>query len=490
MKRLIMGTTAVLLSLHLSAETFEGSLRLSTQTEIDSFRYTEVTGSLIIEESVEGEIVNLDGLSELNRIGGRSLSIQNNQALTSVDGLSNLESVKHGGRVVIQNNDALQNVDGLLRLNSLLGSVIITGNPSLKNLDGLANTGYSSAFEDKVIFVKDNTALESACGLADIWTNVDGLGPVYVENNTASTKNVTAIVENCKSCNAVYEGDVTLTSQAELDSFNYCKVTGELIVQESIPGDIGHLIGLSGLREVGGLSILSNRELYSTNGLNYSLSRVTDKALRMVRNLSMHTVDLPELAAVEGNINLSRNSALTSMRFENLTTLTGGISAYHNLALESIELGQLTEIGDYLTLKTNSSLQEVFVQALTRIGGWVHIQFNASLEHLGFMDEVADIGDYLLVSHNNRLNDISALSELTTLPADMLLVKNPRLLTLNGLQNVITVDGDFTLVDHKGLQNPCAVSSLLTNQGVGGVTTIAGNGANSGSAEDIIEACR
>jgi len=39
----------------------------------------------------------------------------------------------------------------------------------------------------------------------------------------------------------VYNGDLTLTSQAQVDAFNYTEVTGDLTINESVAGNITNL---------------------------------------------------------------------------------------------------------------------------------------------------------------------------------------------------------------------------------------------------------
>ena len=98
-----------------------GNFELNSQSEVDTFNCTSVTGDLIIFGE---DIINLDGLSALTSVGG-SLEITYNDALTNVDGLSALISV--GGTLEIWGNNALTNIKGLAVL-TMVNSIFIWQN--------------------------------------------------------------------------------------------------------------------------------------------------------------------------------------------------------------------------------------------------------------------------------------------------------------------------------------------------------------------------
>jgi hypothetical protein len=149
-----------------TAQTFVGDAFLTTQIEVDAFNYTEVTGYLLIQESVQGSITNLDGLSNLTTVGGLGLYIQSNSALTNIDGLSSLNSVVH---VHIKNNSALTNLNGLSGLTSTEGFLGIIDNLVLTSLDGLSNL--TSIGNNLIIY--NNSALTNLDGLSGL-THIEG----------------------------------------------------------------------------------------------------------------------------------------------------------------------------------------------------------------------------------------------------------------------------------------------------------------------------
>ncbi len=88
MKKLVLLTFALLCFVGFS-QTYHGDLTLSTQEQIDNFNYTEIDGSLTIEEAEPNTILNLIGLSELTTINA-DLIIRSNKSLENLEGLNNL----------------------------------------------------------------------------------------------------------------------------------------------------------------------------------------------------------------------------------------------------------------------------------------------------------------------------------------------------------------------------------------------------------------
>ncbi len=109
---------------------FEGNLRLNSQDSIDAFNYSRVIGNLTINDSLDGNITNLSGLSELIQVEG-ILQIDSNSSLTSLSGLESLTEI--GIYLTINDNDSLGSLSGLESLHSTGDTLIVTGNRDLTN---------------------------------------------------------------------------------------------------------------------------------------------------------------------------------------------------------------------------------------------------------------------------------------------------------------------------------------------------------------------
>ncbi len=121
----------------------EGSLTLGSQAEVNAFDCSEVTGSLTISGA---DIVDLSSLSVLTSVGG-SLTIDDNPALTVVDGFDKLTSV--GGGIWIYYNPAMISFSGFDALLSTGDNIDFWYNDSLVTVSGfssLKTVGWSLEF--------------------------------------------------------------------------------------------------------------------------------------------------------------------------------------------------------------------------------------------------------------------------------------------------------------------------------------------------------
>lgn len=145
---------------------FSNGVTFSTQDQIDNFPVNYPTcrrflWHVSIEETVPGNIINLDSLGQIKYIGG-TLTIQNNRDLANLTGLDSVPSI--GRNLVIQNNAALLNFNGLGQVKSIGGHVSIIGNDALKNCAGLDSlTSINGS-----LVMKQNASLESLRGLDQI----------------------------------------------------------------------------------------------------------------------------------------------------------------------------------------------------------------------------------------------------------------------------------------------------------------------------------
>ena len=118
---------------------------LTTQSEVDGFKFSSGIRNLTIQSEGINDISNLAfqqvrnliientaienlTLSNLDAITS-SLTIRGNEQLTTIDGLENLKFVD--GRISIEDNNSLVDISGLLGLKLFAGELSITGNKLL-----------------------------------------------------------------------------------------------------------------------------------------------------------------------------------------------------------------------------------------------------------------------------------------------------------------------------------------------------------------------
>lgn len=117
------------------SNTITGSLLLESQVQVDAlFGITEVTGDVTIRTNpdLEDPITNLDGLSDLQSVGG-SLIVRDNDEPIDTSGLLKLTDVE--GLQVFK-NAALGDLIGLSNL-AVCQMLLIYNNPSLTDYCGL-----------------------------------------------------------------------------------------------------------------------------------------------------------------------------------------------------------------------------------------------------------------------------------------------------------------------------------------------------------------
>ncbi len=478
MKKIVFTLLLALVTTFSHAQTHLGNLTLSSQTEIDDFNFTEVTGDLTINDTDDGNITNLRGLRELTQIGG-NLSIESNDSLTSLSGLEMLDFI--GGRLIISENPAL--ID-FCAISSLVGDANqITAREYTVN-----DNGYNPIYN---FIQKDN-----------LCSNADG---------------------------RIVDGDLRLLNQASIDRFNSRGVTGDLTISSntllsSLSGlesltDIGgnlsiirnsslmSLSGLDSLTDIGGiLLITSNRSLSSLNGLD-SLNQIGEN-LTIQNNDSLTSLSgLESLTDIGGNLSITSNRSLMSLsglesltnigRFlriqlntslsslsglESLTDIGGYLDINNNASLSSLSgLESLTDIDGYLNIQNNDSLQSLSgLDSLTEIGGYLDIQLNTSLSSLSGLESLTDIDGYLNIQNNDSLQSLSGLESLTEIGGYLRVQSNPSLRSLSGLEMLHSIGDTLDIIGNAGLSNFCAISSLVgdANQITLGEYSVTTNGYN------------
>lgn len=168
---------------------------------------THVTRNLWIQNNAH--LTNLDGFTALTSVGGL-LAIFENNALTNINGLSAVTDV--GGSLVIRDNALLADVNGLLALTSVAGSEMadqrflhIENNAALTNLDGLSSVtsvgihGSGNA----IVLITRNTALSQCKGISRLLDTWDDAEPGPGGSTVPDVGGEVLISENLAGCNSI-----------------------------------------------------------------------------------------------------------------------------------------------------------------------------------------------------------------------------------------------------------------------------------------------
>ncbi|MBL7825361.1 MAG: T9SS type A sorting domain-containing protein [Saprospiraceae bacterium] len=230
-----------------------GNDGLSNLAGLDSIRQLR---SITLENNTSLE--SLQGLQNLNKVEGGYLcsegcvltfgmTIRNNPALEDLSGLETLQSI--AGYLTIDDNLNLKNLHGLDNLTEMpLGSLNIINNSSLQNLDALQQLeeiGSAVTFQrlGGFLTIKGNESLVSLAGLS----NLDSLTELVVENNVllqnlSGLDSVRQIATNC-----IIQGNNSLHNLTGLDQLN--RIGGELAIR--LNEQLTDLTGLNQLTSVG-----------------------------------------------------------------------------------------------------------------------------------------------------------------------------------------------------------------------------------------------
>ncbi len=169
-------------------------LNFYSQQEIDDFpvNYPDISkidGHVVINDTTDGNIRDLLGLSNLTSIGG-SLVISENDSLTSLSGIESLDSI--GYKLIICNNNSLTNIANLENITYINANIDIYENASLLTLGGLFNLDTINS-----IAISDNPLLSS----------IESIENANISNSVSILNNPNLEVCNIKSICEFLETD-------------------------------------------------------------------------------------------------------------------------------------------------------------------------------------------------------------------------------------------------------------------------------------------
>jgi|GEM_PF-4149752 len=251
-----------------------------------------------------------------------------------------------------------------------------------------------------------------------------------------------------------YKGDLEITTQAQIDSFNYSEIVGSLIIRESEPGNITNLYGLRILKQINleritGMGYYIGSELYiSGNSALQNLDGLENLTL------AKHIIDISNNAALE-NID-----ALNGIHGALRIYITGNPNLKNVDGLSGISLLRILEIKDNASLMDVNGLSNV--KRLTDsdydyFSSSLDISGNPALENVNGLLNVTSAQD-IYIYNNASLKNVDGLSSLET--AWQLSINNNRELTdVDGLFNLRHVL--LSLYQNPNLSEFCGIYNLI-----------------------------
>lgn len=450
------------LFMQISAQTYNGNVALLSQTDINdfgAFNYTEINGDLTIDNTDDGTITDLSPLYTINSVINLTITVCPN--LVNLNGLSGLLDIY--GDLYVAGNSALTNLDGLSNLSILEGSLTVINNNSLGNF----------------------------CGLFNLLAPPNGLVGTYTLNNNLGNPTQQQIIDN-EVC--AFIGDVTLTSQAEVNAFgasNYGGITESLTIRESVPGNITDLTPLLTLTFVGAnLEVSNNSALTNLSGLSNISS--LGNSLTIDNNGLLANLDgLSNLTIISNDLSVTNNAELTNLDgLSGITSVGGSLMIVSNLLLTNLDgLSSIINVSSgSINVNNNASLKNL--DGLSSITSAINlvIRYNAALTSLDGLSGITSIGSGLTLSYNAALTNLDGLKNLTYCRT-LSISDNGALTNLDGLSNLASVDGrTFKISNNSLLSSFCGLYTLLSTPSPGGLIvsfSVSGNLINPTKQEII-----
>jgi len=284
-------------------------------------------------------------------------------------------------------------------------------------------------------------------------------------------------ISTCTTTGGIYNGDVNLGSQEEINTFGlfgYTEITGDLTITDNQTDDITSLLNLGELVIIGGkLSILSTSSLVSLQGLE----RITTvERLKIQYNPSLLTMQgLNGLEVINGltyqdGLFIQSNSSLISLEgLENLTTISKHLAVGNNSLNSLIGLNNLSQIGGDIGISYENILTSLHgLESINSIQGKLSVSNNGSLLNLNGLNNLNNISGNMQI-YNNSLTSLVGLESLILVGGILTIDSNSLLVSLQGLDNISTIEGSLSIWNNTSLNSLTNLGSLASVSGSIGI---------------------
>ncbi|MBA6154917.1 choice-of-anchor D domain-containing protein [Tenacibaculum sp. S7007] len=307
------------------------------------------------------------------------------------------------------------------------------------------------------------------------------------------------------SCDCIVIGDVTLTSQTEVDTFTatlgdcgiiegdvtingtitdlsgFSKIhtiSGNLHLEGNISNDLS---GFSNLTTIGGnitfkdmsniTSIVSFSNITSLGGsfeVN-NLDQLTDisilnqltsiSSIAITNNSILSTIAFDEIQTISSNFSITFNSSLSSISIPKLTQVSGEFRMNNNVGgMTNLNLALLESTGNFLIADMHS-LQSITAPELQTVTGRLAIGSCSGLTTLS-ISKLTSISNNASIDHCQQLTTITTPA-LSTIGGNFSL-DNLGITNLSFLQNLTSISGQLLLRDLVSLNNLQGLDELTT----------------------------
>lgn len=295
---------------------------------------------------------------------------------------------------------------------------------------------------------------------------------------------------NSSGTGGIYEGNITLISQKEVDDFgahNYNEINGNLILGGWFVYDtsITNLNSLSSLKSVkGNLSIIiRNESLYNLSGLENL--KTIDGGLYIRANRKLNNLNsLKGITHIGGELMLEDGEFTDLNGFNNLISL-GSLNLYRSSLVSLNGLSPILDNLKKLTINSNTRLENIQgLKNIKEIDDLVIIS-NKSLLNIEGLNAITKVNKDLKIYLNEKLENVKGIENLEIIDGNFIL-QSGLFHSLEGLDKIKSIGGNLEISYNSFLTDFCSISSLIKNEGLKGQYKINNNSYNP-TKQEIIE---
>jgi hypothetical protein len=301
--------------------------------------------------------------------------------------------------------------------------------------------------------------------------------------------NVTTLNFDQSTLDGIYQGDVSMRTQAAVDSFGalgYIEITGDLEMDAlAVFTDIVDLSPLNSLKTVRGyftINFIDNLTSLSGLGIEH-----VGQSFRITHNDALLNLNgLDSLVEVLGAFQIDQNSNLVDVSgINSLTTIGEYLSINNNINLTNVSGFNTLNSVDTLWIQANWSLTQINAfsnvtsligdlnitnnTALTSIYGLSNVESigrvfikNTLIPNLDTLSSLSVVGGDLDIQNNTALSSVLGLSSLTEITyGNLSFFNNTSLSSLDGLENLKAVGNTVNFVGNSNLFDFCALQNLM-----------------------------
>ncbi len=257
-------------------------------------------------------------------------------------------------------------------------------------------------------------------------------------------------------------GNVTLSTQTQVDNFNCSTFTGNLIIKDDNDGvdnivdlnpianngflnevtgnfrleECNSLVSLQGIdviQTVGGDFTIENNTQLATQG-SYTLILETVGGSFLYKNNANEIVAFNELISVGALFVIENDDVIKEFYFPKFATIGSNFSLFNNSELETGTMA-ITTVNEVF-INNNAKLQNVdFLQSLEMTTGSFIVYACPVLQSLGSLENLTDIGINFDI-RNTGITEISGFNNVTSLGGSFTVYDNTSLLSISGFQGL------------------------------------------------------